>query len=145
VVSIDRFLHAEPVSRRPPPHVNLLSQKMGIHDAKAILRMGVPVSPRSIFPSNIQGLPTWYAVRVSEAGWLGRHGGVDLMVAINPQTWVQDVADVEPGSHLFYDSARATAAGPIPRSDRHRDLQRHLRLAVQEHHGVGRLVAADGD
>src|SRR3546814_13114270 len=54
--------------------------------AKAILRMGVPVSPRNIFPSNIQGLPTWYEVRVSERGWLGRRGGVDLMVALNPQT-----------------------------------------------------------
>src|SRR5207237_4150089 len=53
--------------------------------AKAILRMGVPVSPRNIFPSNIQGLPTWYEVRVSESGWLGRRGGVDLMVAMNPQ------------------------------------------------------------
>src|SRR3546814_17400971 len=52
--------------------------------AKAILRMGVPVSPRNIFPSNIQGLPTWYEVRVSERGWLGRRGGVDLMVAMNP-------------------------------------------------------------
>ncbi len=55
--------------------------------AKAILRMGVPVSPRNIFPSNIQGLPTWYEVRVTEHGWLGRRGGVDLMVAMNPQTW----------------------------------------------------------
>jgi 2-oxoglutarate/2-oxoacid ferredoxin oxidoreductase subunit alpha len=74
--------------------------------AKAILRMGVPVSPRNIFPSNIQGLPTWYEVRVSEAGWLGRRGGVDLMVAMNPQTWAQDVAEVEPGGYLFYDSTR---------------------------------------
>ncbi len=55
---------------------------------KAILRMGVPMTPRNIFPSNIQGLPTWYQVRVSEAGHLGaRGGGVDLMVAMNPQTW----------------------------------------------------------
>ena len=51
--------------------------------------MGVPVSPRNIFPSNIQGLPTWYEVRVSERGYLGRRGGVDLMVAMNPQTWDQ--------------------------------------------------------
>jgi Pyruvate/2-oxoacid:ferredoxin oxidoreductase gamma subunit len=53
--------------------------------------MGVPVSPRNIFPSNIQGLPTWYEVRVTEQGWLGRRGGVDLMVAMNPQTWDADV------------------------------------------------------
>ena len=77
--------------------------------AKAILRMGVPVSPRNIFPSNIQGLPTWYEVRVSEHGWLGRRGGVDMMVAMNPQTWAQDVAEVDPGGYLFYDSTK-----PLP-------------------------------
>jgi 2-oxoglutarate ferredoxin oxidoreductase subunit alpha len=75
--------------------------------AKAILRMGVPVSPRNIFPSNIQGLPTWYEVRVNEAGWLGRRGGVDLMVAMNPQTWDADLKEIEPGGYLFYDSTRA--------------------------------------
>src|SRR4029078_9672324 len=65
--------------------------------AKSILRMGVPVAARNIFPSNIQGLPTWYEVRVTEASHLGRRGGVDLMVAMNPQTWDKDVAQVEPG------------------------------------------------
>jgi len=79
--------------------------------AKAILRMGVPVSPRNIFPSNIQGLPTWYEVRVSEAGYLGRRGGVDLMVAMNPQTWDKDLAEIEPSGYLFYDSTR-----PLPAS-----------------------------
>ncbi|MED5621276.1 2-oxoacid:acceptor oxidoreductase subunit alpha [Ideonella sp. BN130291] len=74
--------------------------------AKAILRMGVPVSPRNIFPSNIQGLPTWYEARVSEQGWLGRRGGIDMMVAMNPQTWAQDLAEVEPGGYLFHDSTR---------------------------------------
>ncbi len=74
--------------------------------AKAILRMGVPASPRNIFPSNIQGLPTWYEVRVSEQGHLGRRGGVDLMVAMNPQTWAADVAEVEPGGYLLHDSTR---------------------------------------
>ena len=78
--------------------------------AKAILRMGVPVSPRNIFPSNIQGLPTWYEVRVSERGWLGRRGGIDMMVAMNPQTWAQDVKEVEPGGYLFYDSTRPQPA-----------------------------------
>jgi len=78
--------------------------------AKAILRMGVPVSPRNIFPSNIQGLPTWYEVRVCERGWLGRRGGIDMMVAMNPQTWTQDVAEIEPGGYLFYDSTRALPA-----------------------------------
>src|SRR5271157_1698757 len=75
--------------------------------AKSILRMGVPVAPRNIFPSNIQGLPTWYEVRVSEAGHLGARGGVDLMVAMNPQTWTQDVREIEPGGYLFYDSTKA--------------------------------------
>ncbi|HVL56647.1 MAG TPA: 2-oxoacid:acceptor oxidoreductase subunit alpha [Burkholderiaceae bacterium] len=74
--------------------------------AKAILRMGVPVSPRNIFPSNIQGLPTWYEVRVSEKGYLGRRGGVDLMVAMNPQTWDKDLKELEPGGYLFYDSSK---------------------------------------
>jgi 2-oxoglutarate ferredoxin oxidoreductase subunit alpha len=77
--------------------------------AKAILRMGVPVSPRNIFPSNIQGLPTWYEVRVSERGWLGRRGGIDMMVAMNPQTWTQDLKEVESGGYLFYDSTK-----PLP-------------------------------
>jgi 2-oxoglutarate ferredoxin oxidoreductase subunit alpha len=73
--------------------------------------MGIPVSPRNIFPSNIQGLPTWYEVRVTESGHLGRRGGVDLMVAMNPQTWSQDVKEVDPGGYLFYDDTR-----PLPKS-----------------------------
>ncbi|HML14043.1 MAG TPA: 2-oxoacid:acceptor oxidoreductase subunit alpha [Xanthobacteraceae bacterium] len=77
--------------------------------ARAVLRMGVPVAPRNIFPSNIQGLPTWYEVRVSEAGHLGARGGIDLMVAMNPQTWDKDVASIEPGGYLFYDSTK-----PLP-------------------------------
>ncbi len=77
--------------------------------AKSFLRMGIPVSPRNIFPSNIQGLPTWYEVRVSESGWVGRRGGVDLMVAMNPQTWDQDVEEIEPGGYLFYDNTKALA------------------------------------
>src|SRR5947209_2910849 len=75
--------------------------------AKSFLRMGIPVSPRYIFPSNIQGLPTWYEVRVTEKGHLGRRGGVDLMVAMNPQTWDQDVKEIDPGGYLFYDSTKA--------------------------------------
>ena len=74
--------------------------------AKGVFRMGVPVSPRNIFPSNIQGLPTWYEVRVSEAGHLGRRGGVDIMVAMNPQSLKEDVASVEPGGYLLYDSTK---------------------------------------
>jgi 2-oxoglutarate ferredoxin oxidoreductase subunit alpha len=79
--------------------------------ARSILRHGVPVSPRNVFPSNIQGLPTWYEVRVTEAGHLGARGGVDMMVAMNPQTWNQDVKEVDPGGYLFYDSTK-----PMPKS-----------------------------
>ena len=85
--------------------------------AKAILRMGVPVSPRNIFPSNIQGMPTWYEARVCEKGYLGRRGGVDMMVAMNPQTWDADVAEIEPGGYLFYDSTR-----PIPEDKFRKDI-----------------------
>lgn len=81
--------------------------------AKSVLRMGVPVSPRNIFPSNIQGMPTWYEVRVSEKGYLGRRGGIDLMVAMNPQTWAADVAEIEPGGYLLYDSTRPRAPSEL--------------------------------
>ncbi len=73
--------------------------------AKTVFRMGVPVSAKNIFPSNIQGLPTWYEVRASEAGWVGRREGVDLMVAMNAQTYEEDLAAVVPGGWLFYDSS----------------------------------------
>jgi 2-oxoglutarate ferredoxin oxidoreductase subunit alpha len=85
--------------------------------AKAIIRHGVPVSPRNIFPSNIQGLPTWYEVRVCEDGYLGRRGGVDLMVAMNPQTWDADLKEIEPGGFLFYDASK-----PMPKSKFREDV-----------------------
>jgi 2-oxoglutarate/2-oxoacid ferredoxin oxidoreductase subunit alpha len=72
--------------------------------AKTLFRMGIPVSPKNIFPSNIQGLPTWYEVRVSEKGYLARRDGIDLMVAMNPQSYQQDLAEIVPGGWLFYDS-----------------------------------------
>ena len=74
--------------------------------AKSVLRMGIPTSSRNIFPSNIQGLPTWYEVRISESSHLGRRGGVDLMVAMNPETWDEDIAEIEPGGYLLYDNTR---------------------------------------
>ena len=81
--------------------------------ARSILRMGVPIAPRNIFPSNIQGLPTWYEVRVSEEGWLGARGGADMLVAMNAQTFAQDVAALEPGGYLFYDSTRPLPPGSL--------------------------------
>ena len=90
-------------------------QRLGLGVGQRALRQGDPAhgragAARNIFPSNIQGLPTWYEVRVVEAGWRGRRGGVDLMVAMNPQTWDKDVAEIDPGGYLFYDSTRAAAA-----------------------------------
>jgi 2-oxoglutarate/2-oxoacid ferredoxin oxidoreductase subunit alpha len=86
--------------------------------ARSILRMGIPASSRNIFPSNIQGLPTWFEVRVSEKGHLGRRGGVDMMVAMNPQTWDEDIAEIEPGGYLFYDSTK-----PLPASKFRDDIE----------------------
>ena len=77
--------------------------------AKAVFRMGIPVSPHNIFPSNIQGLPTWYEVRISEAGYLGRREGVDLMVAMNEQTIKKDIESVLPGGYVLYDSSKPLA------------------------------------
>ncbi len=74
--------------------------------AKAIIRMGIPVSPKNIFPSNIQGLPTWYEVRVSDKGYLGRRDGVDVMVCVNPQSMAKDVACVRPGGYFMYDNTK---------------------------------------
>ena len=73
---------------------------------KAIFRMGIPVTPKNIFPSNIQGLPTWYEVRVSEKGYLGRRDGIDLMVAVNAQSMEADIKSVRPGGYLLYDSSK---------------------------------------
>jgi 2-oxoglutarate ferredoxin oxidoreductase subunit alpha len=74
--------------------------------SKAIFRMGIPVSPKNIFPSNIQGLPTWYEVRVSEKGYLGRRDGIDILVGVNPQSMKKDIASVKPGGYFVYDSTK---------------------------------------
>jgi 2-oxoglutarate ferredoxin oxidoreductase subunit alpha len=73
---------------------------------KAIFRMGIPVTPKNIFPSNIQGLPTWYEVRVSDRGYLGRREGIDFMVGVNPQSLAADVKAVRPGGYFLYDSSK---------------------------------------
>ena len=74
--------------------------------AKSIFRMGIPVTPKNIFPSNIQGLPTWFDVRISEKGYLGRKEGVDLMVCVNPQSMLKDVQSVTSGGYFFYDNTK---------------------------------------
>src|ERR1041385_2490826 len=85
--------------------------------ARAVLRMGVAGAARNLVPSNIQGLPTWYEVRISEAGHLGARGGTDLMVAMNPQTFDKDIAGIETGGYLLYDSTK-----PLPPSKFRDDL-----------------------
>jgi len=85
--------------------------------AKAIFRLGVPVSPKNIFPSNIQGLPTWYEVRVNEEGFLGRRGGIDITVAVNRQTLFGDYQDVLPGGYFIYDSTK-----PLPEKFQRDDI-----------------------
>ncbi len=74
--------------------------------AKAVFRMGIPVSPKNIFPSNIQGLPTWYEVRVSEKGYLGRREGLDIVVSVNPQSMPQDVRSVREEGYFLYDNTK---------------------------------------
>lgn len=74
--------------------------------AKSIFRMGIPVTPKNIFPSNIQGLPTWYEVRINKDGYLGRREGIDLLVGVNPQSLEQDIASVKSGGYFVYDSTR---------------------------------------
>src|SRR5210317_1431884 len=81
---------------------------------KALFRMGVPVVGKNLFPSNIQGLPTWYEIRVSRQGYMARSGQIDVMVAMNAQTYAADLAEVSPGGVLVYDSTWP----------RHRDLTR---------------------
>ena len=73
--------------------------------AKGVFRSGVPVSPKNIFPSNIQGLPTWFEVRVSEKGYQGRRDGVDIAVLMNPQSYTQDIEELNPGGYALYDSS----------------------------------------
>ena len=79
--------------------------------AKGVFRSGIPVSPKNIFPSNIQGLPTWFEVRVNEKGYLGRREGIDIAVAMNPQSYGQDVTELKQGGYLIYDSSWARNFG----------------------------------
>ena len=73
--------------------------------AKGVFRSGIPVSPKNIFPSNIQGLPTWFEVRVNEKGYLGRREGIDISVVMNPQSYGDDVKELKSGGYLIYDSS----------------------------------------
>ncbi len=74
--------------------------------SKSIFRMGIPVSPKNIFPSNIQGLPTWYEVRINENGYLGRREGIDVLIGVNPQSMLEDIRSVRPGGYFIYDNTK---------------------------------------
>ncbi len=86
--------------------------------AKAIHRMGVPISPKNLFPSNIQGLPTWYVIRVSGQGHVSYSSRVDIMVAMNPQTYKEDLAEITTGGCFVYDNS-----WPLPTSLRRDDVK----------------------
>ena len=105
-----------PRAPRPAPRVNDFAFKIATVNGtgsasansllmQAIFRMGIPVTGKNVFPSNIQGLPTWYEIRVSAAGYTARPAELDLVVALNPATYARDVAAVRPGGYLVYDSS----------------------------------------
>jgi Pyruvate/2-oxoacid:ferredoxin oxidoreductase gamma subunit len=123
---------------------------------KSIFRMGVPVMGKNYFPSNIQGLPTWYEIRISKDGYVSRSGRVDVMVAMNAETYAKDVREVSAGGFLIFDSDVAALGRARPR--RHHDPRRAAREALQrelrgrsqphpdeEHHvcGAARSAARD--
>src|SRR5918911_3847152 len=71
--------------------------------------MGIPVAPKNVFPSNIEGLPTWYQLRITPEGYQARKNRVDVLVALNPATWSNDLAQVTPGGAVIHDAAYTTA------------------------------------
>ncbi|MDX1486037.1 MAG: 2-oxoacid:acceptor oxidoreductase subunit alpha [Alphaproteobacteria bacterium] len=71
---------------------------------KSLFRMGIPVVGKNFFPSNIQGMPTWYEIRITKKGYKARSGSVDIMVAMNAETYADDIKEVSPGGYLIYDS-----------------------------------------
>jgi 2-oxoglutarate ferredoxin oxidoreductase subunit alpha len=81
------------------------SQSANLVITKALFHMGIPVAPKNVFPSNIEGLPTWYDIRVSPRGYQARSGTVDVLVAINPATWETDVVNVRPGGAVIHEAA----------------------------------------
>ena len=76
---------------------------------RAIFRMGIPVAPKNIFPSNIEGLPTWFQIRVSPEGYMARKGDPDVLVALNPATWSADLKGVQPGAAVIHDASYSNA------------------------------------
>ena len=106
---------------------------------QAIFRMGIPVSGKNLFPSNIQGLPTWYEIRVNKDGYTARALDYDLMVAMNSQTYARDISEVRSGGYVLYDSswpldpAAASRRRDLPRRPARRDVQRELPRSARAH------------
>src|SRR5690242_2171445 len=78
---------------------------------KALFRMGIPVGAKNLFPSNIAGLPTWYTIRINKSGFTARKKEIDMLVAMNPATWIEDVRSVNKGGVLIYNSEFPATAG----------------------------------
>jgi 2-oxoglutarate ferredoxin oxidoreductase subunit alpha len=85
------------------------SQSANLVLTRAIFSMGIPVAPKNVFPSNIEGLPTWYQLRISPRGYQARHGDPDVLVALNPATWTNDLDGVRPGGAVIYEEAYSRA------------------------------------
>src|SRR6185295_16527664 len=81
---------------------------------RAIFKMGIPVSGKNLFPSNIQGLPTWYTIRLSKDGFIARRDEQEVVVAMNPNSFARDLASVVPGGAFYYDDS---IKAPITRDD----------------------------
>src|SRR6266568_4300835 len=98
-------------TRQAPPVVNDFtflaatingsgSQSSNLVITRAMFMMGIPVAPKNVFPSNIEGLPTWYYIRVSPQGYQASAGGAQVLVALNPTTWQRDVTGMAAGSAI---------------------------------------------
>jgi 2-oxoglutarate/2-oxoacid ferredoxin oxidoreductase subunit alpha len=88
------------------------SQSANLVLTRAIFSMGIPVAPKNVFPSNIEGLPTWYQLRISPQGYQARKGDPDILVALNPQTWAEDLRTVRAGGAVIHEEVYSTAAAP---------------------------------
>ena len=85
------------------------SQSANMVLTRAIFSMGIPVAPKNVFPSNIEGLPTWYQLRITPEGYMARKGDPDVLVALNPATWANDLKTVRPGGAVIHEEAYSTA------------------------------------
>jgi len=85
------------------------SQTANLVLTRAIFKMGIPVAPKNVFPSNIEGLPTWYQLRVTPEGHMARSDRVDVLVAFNAATWRDDLKTVRPGGVVIHEEAYSTA------------------------------------